>query len=45
MARVIATRTEAIELVTRRSGRIGESAGSVTVEKARLFDENGVALS
>jgi hypothetical protein len=40
----IATRTEVIELVTCRSGRIGRSAGSVTVGKDKLFDENGFVV-
>ena len=45
MARAIATRTEVIELVTWRSGRIGRTAGSVIAGKARFFDKKGVALS
>jgi hypothetical protein len=45
MARAIVTRTDVIELVTWRSGRIGGSAGSITVVNTRFFDEKGVAWS
>ena len=45
MARAIATRTDVIVLVTWRSGRMGGSAGSITVGNTRFFDEKGTAWS
>jgi hypothetical protein len=44
IARAIAMRTDVIELATRRSGRIGGSAGSIISGYGRFFDENGVGL-
>jgi hypothetical protein len=45
MARAMPTRTDVIEFGTWRSGRVGGSAGSITVGNAMFFDEKGVALS
>lgn len=39
------TRTEVMELVTWRSGRIGGAAGSITVGNGRFSAEYGSALS
>jgi hypothetical protein len=43
MARAMTSRIEVIELGTWRSGRIGGSAGSITVGNGRLFEDKGGA--
>ena len=45
MSRAMVTRTDVIEFVTWRSGRIGRSAGSIITGNVRFFDKKGVALS
>jgi hypothetical protein len=45
IARAMARRTDVIEFRTWLSGRIGGSAGSITVGKGMFFDEKGAALS